>query len=100
MQSVYHWADTINMVFNSGKFEWVRYDVASVAPPYQYNGPDQSSIEQKDNLRDLGVRLSSDLSFSLQIEKVVTTASQMVGWGLRTFRTRSSYLQVSCSTSP
>jgi hypothetical protein len=34
----------------------------------------------------------SDLSFSLQIDKVVTTASQMVGWGLRTFRSRGSYL--------
>ena len=43
-------------------------------------------------MRDLGVRLSSDLCFSLHKEKVVTTASQMVGWGLRTFRNRRSYL--------
>ena len=46
----------------------------------------------KDNLRDLGVRISSDLTFHLHIEKVVTTASQMVGWGMRTFRSRNSYL--------
>ena len=80
------------MVFNSNKFEWVRYDVAGVAPPYQYTGPDKCSILQKESLKDLGVRLSPDLSFTLQIEKVVTSASQMVGWGLRTFRSRSSYL--------
>jgi hypothetical protein len=55
-------------------------------------GPDSASIEQKDNLRDLGVLLDSDLSFTLQIEKVVNSASQMIGWGLRTFRGRSSYL--------
>ena len=61
-------------------------------PCFQYLSPDSSTIEEKSSLRDLGVRLSSDLSFSLQIEKVVTTSSQMVGWGLRTFRSRGSYL--------
>ena len=81
------------MEFNSKKFEWVRYTVAGdSAPTFQYLAPDCSDVEQKDNLRDLGVRLSSNLSFSLQIEKVVSTASQMVGWGLRTFRGRSSFL--------
>ena len=80
------------MEFNSKKFEWVRYSGKSPGPEYQYLAPDGSRIEQKDSLRDLGVVLSSDLSFSLQIEKVVLTASQMVGWGLRTFRGRSSYL--------
>ena len=93
LQSVYSWADEINMVFNSGKFEWMRYAVDAVtAPAFQYTSPDQTDIEQKQNLRDLGVMLSTDLTFSLQIEKVVTVASQMVGWGLRTFRGRSSYL--------
>ena len=79
------------MSFNSGKFEWVRYAVGP-APAFQYLSPDASVIEQKSDLRDLGVRVSSDLSFNLQVEKVVTTASQMVGWGLRTFRGRGSYL--------
>ena len=93
LQSVYGWADHVNMKFNSGKFEWIRYAVGKdSAPPFQYSAPDLKNIEQKENLRDLGVMLSSDLSFSLQIEKAVTSASQMVGWGLRTFRGRSSYL--------
>ena len=38
--------------------------------------------------------MSTDLTFSLQVEKVVTTASQMVGWGLRTFRSRSKHLMM------
>ena len=93
LQSVYGWAENVNMMFNSGKFEWVRYSVdMDSAPPFQYTAPDQSHIELKDSLRDLGVRLSSNLSFSMQVEKVVTTASQMVGWGMRTFRSRSSFL--------
>ena len=73
----------------------VRYTVdPDSAPHYQFLSPDQSSVEQKDSLRDLGVMLSSDLNFSLQVEKVVTTASQMVGWGMRTFRGRGSYLLI------
>ena len=58
----------------------------------QKGTPDQTAIERKDSSRDLGVRLSSDLSFNLQIEKSVTTASQLVGWALRSFRCRGSYI--------
>jgi hypothetical protein len=76
LHSIYDWADNIK----------------DLAPTFKYLGPDSASIEQKDNLRDLGVLLDSDLSFTLQIEKVVNSASQMVGRGLRTFRGRSSYL--------
>ena len=93
LQSVYGWAETINMAFNSDKFEWIRYSLTpQSAPVFQYLSPDQSDIEQQDNLRDLGVRLSADLSFNLHIEKAVTTASQMVGWAMRSFRSRGSYI--------
>ena len=77
------------MMFNSDKFEWIRYSLdPDSAPVFQYLSPDLSNIEQSDNLRDLGVRLSSDLSLNLHIEKAMTTASQMVGWAMRTFRSR------------
>ena len=92
LQTVYSWAEEVNMDFNSDKFEWMRYTANPAPPSFQYTAPDKTNIEQKDSLRDLGVLLSSDLSFTLQIERVVTTASQMVGWGLRTFRGRSSFL--------
>ena len=91
LQSVYSWASTVNMMFNCSKFEWVRYGT-DIAPGFQYLSPDQTPIERKDSLRDLGVSLSSDLTFKLQIEKSVTTASQMLGWGLRSFRSRSPHL--------
>ena len=66
------------MLFNSSKFEWIRYSTGP-SPTFQYLSPNQANIEKTDNLHDLGVKLSSDISFSLQIEKVVTTSSQMVG---------------------
>ena len=94
LQTIYEWAEEVNMQFNSTKFEWVRYTVDESAPAFQYSAPDSSDIEQKDSLRDLGVVLSSNLSFSLQIEKVVRSASQMVGWGFRTFRGRNSFLLI------
>ena len=49
---------------------------------------DTQPIEIKTDLRDLGVQLSSDLSFSIHIENTVTAASKLVGWGLRTFQGR------------
>ena len=95
LQAVYDWAAEINMLFNSSKFEWIRYAAdPSTAPPFQYSAPDSTAIAQKTDLRDLGVRVSSDLSFSLHIEKIVGTASQLVGWGLRTFRGRSTFLML------
>ena len=74
------------MTFNSGKFECLRYWTdPEKAPPHQYLGPDKKPIEVKTDLRDLGVQLSSNLSFSLHIENTATSASRLVGWGLRTF---------------
>ena len=48
----------------------------------------------KCDLRDLGVRISSDLSFSIHIQNTVTAASQLVGWGLRTFGGRNRGLML------
>ena len=89
LETIYNAADHINMIFNSKKFEWLRYSPRNVqSPVYQYRAPDNTPIVLKQELRDLGVKMSSDLSFDLQVGKVVATANQMVGWGLRTFRTR------------
>ena len=73
----------------------MRYSVgSSTSPPFQFKAPDNNPINMKSDLRGLGVQLSADLSFSLQIEKAVTTANQMVGWGLRTFCSRSRHLMM------
>ena len=60
----------------------------------QYLGPDDQPIEVKTDLRDLGVRLSCDLSFSIHIENIVAAASKLVGWGLRTFRGRGRHVML------
>ena len=54
-----------------------------------YSDQSGENIVEKSHLRDLGVEVSSDLSFSIHIENVVSASSRMVGWVLRTFRRRS-----------
>ena len=86
---IYQWAAKVNMRFNSEKFECLRFwaDPES-KPPYQYLAPDNTTIEVKSDLRDLGVRVSSNLNFDIHIENICLAASRLVGWGLRTFAGR------------
>ena len=87
---MYDWSKTVNMHFNSDKFECLRFWPGCGTPPaYQYKGPENNEIEVKAHLKDLGVQVSSDLSFKLQVEKTVAAASKLAGWGLRSFRRRS-----------
>ena len=88
--TIYRWAKEVNMHFNGEKFECIRFwPNNTAAPEFDYKGPDGETIQIKESLKDLGVYLSSDLSFQLQVEKIVAAASKIAGWGLRTFSRRS-----------
>ena len=82
------------MVFNSEKFECIRFWPKASKPDFQYKSPDGSTIEEKSHLRDLGVEVSSDLSFTLHIANTTTAATKLVGWALRTFSRRSRNLML------
>ena len=78
------------MVFNSEKFECLRFwPGRSPKPETHYLSPDNTPIEEKLHLRDLGIELSSNLSFSIHIQATVTSATRLIGWAMRTFRRRS-----------
>ena len=68
-------------------------------PDQSYLSPDGTPIENKQHLRDLGVQLSSDCTFSIHIDNVVTSVSKMLGWVLRTFRSRSKVVMMTCWSS-
>ena len=89
LASIYSWAEEVNMIFNSEKFDCLRYWPRTPKPDFSYMSPDGAVIEEKDHLRDLGVEMSSDLTFSIHISNVVTAANKLVGWAMRTFRRRS-----------
>ena len=90
LSTIYQWAEQVNMVFNSDKFECLRYwPRQHLKPDFPYRSPDGSEIEEKTHLRDLGVEMASDLTFTVHISNTVSAASRLVGWTLRTFRRRS-----------
>ena len=94
LQSIYDWAGDVNMHFNSDKFECIRYWPGSDIPQYQYKSPEGDDIEEKVNIKDLGIHLSNDLTFKFQIQKTITSASKLVGWALRTFHRRSQGIMI------
>ena len=62
MKTIYNWAQNVNMSFNSDKFECLRYwPDPDKALPFQYLAPDNQHIHVKKDLRDLVVRISSNL---------------------------------------
>ena len=78
------------MVFNGAKFELLRFWPGKTPKPdHLYSDQSGENIVEKSHLRDLGVQLSSDLSFTIHIENVVSASTRMLGWVLRTFRRRS-----------
>ena len=89
LEAVYSWADRVNMHYNDEKFEVLRFWAdRSAAPDILYLAPDGGPIEEKDCTRDLGVQVSTDLTFSVQVDRAVAAGSYMAGWALRTFRSR------------
>ena len=99
LQTVYEWAARVGLQFKSKKFECLRYWPGTAILEHFYLSPDGTRIEDKLNLRDLGVQLSSDCTFSIHIENVVTSVSKMVGWVLRTFRSRRKFVMMPCWSS-
>ena len=57
LDNVYSWAENTGMQFNAEKFELLRFWVdRDSAPDFDYLAPGGGRIEEKDSLRDLGVR--------------------------------------------
>ena len=87
------------MSFNGDKFECLRYcpnkDIGDVfKAEFPYKDEDGNEIEEKGDLKDLGIQMSSDLTFSKQIDKVTTSCRKLSGWVMRTFKTRNVTVMV------
>ena len=78
------------MEFNSDKFELLRYRLrgSTVQNLTGYKSNIGSEIEEKALVKDLGVKLSSDTTFSGHIGEKVASVKTKIGWVLRIFRTR------------
>lgn len=95
LDAIYQWADDNNMQFNSGKFECIKYGRRKdLREASKYSTQDGKLIKTKDTVRDLGVTLDSDGTFTSQIDKVCSTARSLSSWILRTFKTRQKNLML------
>ena len=81
-----------NMLFNAKKFELLRYGNKTNLKTSSYSQPNSSEkITVKNVLRDLGVEMSDNATFTEHINKVCCKASQKAGWILRTFACRQTW---------
>ena len=69
-------------------------DVNDIDINFEYEAPDGSKIPQVDNTKDLGVFISSDIKFKDHIKFVHSKCRQLMGWALRTFKTRKADLML------
>ena len=90
LEKVYSWASDNNMMLNSTKFELLRYankkcdDIS-----FNYLSSTGNVIDPSDSVKDLGVIMSNDCSFTLHIDEVISKVNKMVSWALRNFKCRS-----------
>ena len=93
LEMLYLWEKENNMQFNAKKFELLRYGGNEhVKMDTLYFTPNMDQIiEDKSELRDLGVIMSNDMKFSKHVSKICTTVRQKSGWVLRTFSCRQEF---------
>ena len=48
-------------------------------------------FEEKDDIKDFGVILSSDMKFTKHVENVIATVNKKIGWIKSTFRSREDF---------
>ena len=103
LEAVIRWTQLNNMELHEDKFEVLNYCLNSslllrnlplVAELRQYDISDGRSIYPVDVVRDLGVILSSDCSWSPQVNNTVKEARKMASWVLSVFRDRSPFLML------
>ena len=85
---IYPWGPANKMSLNGDKFEHLHVGNNLHQTKAAYTDPSGKTIEEKDHIKDLGVILSNDLTWTKHIEVVVSRARIMSGWAQRTFSTR------------
>ena len=93
INTIYAWADRVNMQFNGDKFEclrcWPHQEKHDLATNHHYKDPGGLDIEEPTQVKDLGILFSPDLTFRVHIDKMVKQTNKLIGWIFRTFRVRS-----------
>ena len=98
-----HWSIKNNMELNGDKFKVLNYclnrslllrSLPLTNSHLQYYLPDGSPIEQSQTVKDLGILLSNDCSWSPHISQMLIAARKGTAWVLSVFRSRSPLLML------
>ena len=72
LNKLYKWANTNNMKFNANIFELLRYGKEQeIKSATTYKSYDDSNIDDKEKVRDLGIMMSNRATFTLHIRNIV-----------------------------
>ena len=103
LNRVIKWSTANNMELHEKKFEVVSYSLNASKtlqqlPFYpstvEYSTPCGHVIDPQTSVRDLGVYVSNDRSWSPHVEKTVQGARKMAAWTLSAFRNRSTFVML------
>ena len=86
--AVIKWADDNRMQLNDTKFMLLQHGQNdNLKQPYRIN--ENVLLEQSENAKDLGILVDSELKFNQHRDTCTTSASQIAGWTLHVFSSRS-----------
>ena len=92
LNTIYRWAEQNNMLFNNTKFELLRYGQnEEIKNSTFYITANDEIIEEKDQLRDLGVIVNNQGNFNDHIDHICAKVKQKSGWIMRTFQSRQPF---------
>ena len=109
LENVIQWSDRNNMALHKDKFEYMCHkfnkqhfliELPFMNECYQYHVSNIVTLEPVYQLRDLGILLSNDLSWSPHIRAIANKARQKASWVLRIFHTRSTTIMLSSNINP
>ena len=98
LDSAITWSDENNMLLHQKKFELISHTTGQKNPllelPFQselteYTTADGSIISPQPTVRDLGVTITSDISWSTHITKITEESRKISAWVLSVFSDRS-----------
>ena len=92
LDKIYRWAELNNAEFNVDKFELLRYGgMVDLQQSTSYETSNKTAIQNSEHVRDLGIKMTPDGTFSQHIKDLTTSASLKCAWILRVFRTREPF---------
>ena len=94
LETIYDWSKQNNMQFNNGKFERLSYGRDEQLKEFSYKSADGTLIPNKTDTKDLGIKMSTNATFSLHITETAEKAVKLASWILRTFMSREQNIML------